>query len=315
MDNDNTRLLKGLFSSYIGTTIDSNFVSYYRGAYYLWTIKENNEKNIEIAYITRTNESPSVIRIEKNNRELIELIKKLSVYQKTRQEKTKNLLNNFTDLVLRNARDPRVLSQIKKEFAMYLCSSNYIEKMEYQDLEKYIMNTMSLEKMMTLDINNYVKRLAKYYIPEYYYRDFCYIQNREVYELLRRLRIDYNNNSEITWERGKPIVSSYNRKIILNEPFYFQSQIDKTITETRKRNVEEWVPRRLVSEWDGMDNSSYYEPGHYESHEEEYEDKIKKTKLFTYDQTTSMKEYCLEKSLVPRWMRKNNTLRNSNRLY
>ena len=63
-----------------------------------------------------------------------------------------------------------------------------------------------------------------------------------------------------------------------------------------------------------MDNSSYYEPGHYESHEEEYEDRTTKIELFTSAQTTAMKEYCLEKSLVPRWMRKNNALQNSNRL-
>ena len=314
MDNDNTRLLKGLCDSYIGTTIDTNFVSYYWNVYYLWTIKENNDRSIEIAYITRANETPTVIRIEKNNKELIELLKKLSTYQKERQEKTEKILEQFRCLLLKYAGDPRILSQIKKELSMYLHSGNHIEKMGYYDLETFLKSTPSLEKMLTLDKDNYIKRLAKSSIPEYYYRDFYYIRNCEIYELLRRLRIDYKNDSKITWERGKNIVSSWNQKIILDEPFYSQSKIEKIIYETKTKTVREWIPTKLVSEWDGMDNSSYYEPGHYESHEEEYEDRTTKIELFTSAQTTAMKEYCLEKSLVPRWMRKNNTLQNSNRL-
>lgn len=315
MDNENSKLLQNLFRYYIGTTIDTNFVSYYRGVYYLWTIKKNSNRSIEITYITKSNEVPTVVEIEKNSSELIELIKKLSTYQKERKQKTEKILEEFNRLLLRHAEDPRVLSQIKKELLIYLNSGDHIEKMNYNDLEAYLKGTPSLERMLTLDDNNYIKRLAKSYIPEYFYRDFYYIQNHEVYELLRLLRINYNNDSKITGERGRTVVSSRNKKIILNDPFYFQSQIDKTIHETRKKTVKEWIPTRIVSEWDGMDHSSYYEPGHYESHEEEYEDTIKKTEPFTYHQTESMKEYCLEKSLVPRWMRKSNTLQKSNRLY
>ena len=315
MDNENTRLLKGLCNGYIGTTIDKNFVSNYWRVYYLWTIKENNDRRIKIAYITQWDENPKEISIEKNNRELIELTKKLSTYQKEREEKTKKILNNFTELVLRDARNPKVLSQIKKELLTYLYSSRHFEKMGYHDLETYIQNNMVLENILLLDNNNYIKRLAKSYIPEYYYRDFYYIKNQEIYELLRRLRIDYNNNSKIMVERGKNIISSYNQKIILDDPFYSENKIEKTIYETKTKTVREWIPTRLVSEWDGMDNSSYYEPGHYESHEEKYEDTVKKTELFTDDQTTSMQEYCLEKSLVPRWMWKNKTLKKSNRVY
>ena len=315
MDNENTRLFKGLFNGYIGTTIDTNFVSNYWNVYYLWTIKEINDRSIEIAYLTRWDEKPTMIRIEKNNRELIELVKVLRTYQKERQETTKNLLNKFTELLLRDARDPRTLSQIKKGLAMCLFSSKSIEKMGYKDLEKYIMNFISIDKILLLDNDNYIKGLAKYYIPEFYYRDFYYIKNYEVYELLRHLRIDYNNNSKITGQRGKTIVSSYNQKIILDDPFYSESQVDKTIYETKTRTVREWIPQKIVREWDGMDNSGYYVPGHYESNEEKYEDTTTKTELFSNAQTKSMQEYCLEKSLVPRWMMRDDKLQNSKRLY